>query len=102
MQVIINAALYLRLRRNPDQSDDNQEQYAARIVDLLNSRRSGKMERDACIQYLLKANRDLRDLIFMKPLHVRIKVDSFDHPKADNSRDIILTESSIEVNVSLN
>ena len=60
------------------------------------------MERDACIRYLLKANRDLRDLIFMKPLQVRIKIDSFDHPKADNSRDIVFTESSIEVNLSLN
>ncbi|KAF4383060.1 hypothetical protein F8388_009091 [Cannabis sativa] len=101
-EVIITAVLYLRLRRSPDQPNDNQEKYAARIVDLSNSRRSGKMERDGCIQFLLKSNRDLRDLIFMKPLHVRVKFDSFDHPKADNSRDIISTESSIEVNVSLN
>ncbi|XP_062078777.1 uncharacterized protein LOC133783236 isoform X2 [Humulus lupulus] len=101
-EVIITAVLYLRLRRNPDQPDDNQEKYAARIVDLSNSRRNGKMERDGCIQFLLKSQRDLRDVIFMKPLHVRVKFDSFDHPKADNSRDIILTESSIEVNVSLN
>ncbi|PON60790.1 Six-bladed beta-propeller [Trema orientale] len=101
-EVIINAALYLKLRRQLDQPDDHQEKYAARIVDLLSSRRSGKMERDACIQFLLKSSMDLRELIFMKPLQVRIKLDSFDHPKADNGRDIIFTESSIEVNVSLN
>ncbi|XP_024030080.1 uncharacterized protein LOC21398315 [Morus notabilis] len=100
-EVIINAVLYLKLRRDLDQLEENQEKYAARIVDILNSGRSGKVERESCIKFLLKANRDLRDLIFMRPLHVRMKVDSFDHPKDDNSRDSILTESSIEVNVSL-
>jgi hypothetical protein len=92
--------LYLKLRRKPDIGEDNQEKYAARIVDILNQERTG---RDSCIHFLLKSNRDLRDLIFIKPLHVRIKLSCPDHPKAaDNSKDIILTDSSIEVNVSLN
>lgn len=100
MQVIINAVLYLKLRSDPDQPEDNQEKYAARIVEILNLGRSGEIERDSWIQ-LLKTNRDLRDVIFMRPLHVRIKVESSNHSKADNSRDIILTESSIKVDVSL-
>ncbi|KAH0977554.1 hypothetical protein GBA52_027273 [Prunus armeniaca] len=38
----------------------------------------------------------------MKPLHVRIKLDWLDHEKAENAKDIILRDSKIEVNVSLN
>nr|XP_011458192.1 PREDICTED: uncharacterized protein LOC101310290 [Fragaria vesca subsp. vesca] len=99
-EVIVYAALYLKLRKQ-ELLEDNQEKYAARIADILNSERSGKMGRDSFIQFLLKSNRDLRDLIFMKPLHVRVKLDCLDHPKAANGKDIILTDSNIEVNVSL-
>ncbi|KAM7271731.1 hypothetical protein ACFE04_030945 [Oxalis oulophora] len=97
-EVIIYAALYLKLSED---AENNQEKYAGRIADILNSGRSPTMTRDSTIQFLLKSNTDLRDLIFMKPLHVRIRVDSSDHPKAENQRDIILTDSSIEVSVSL-
>ncbi|KAK7836297.1 protein suppressor of quenching 1 [Quercus suber] len=99
-EVIICAVLYLKLRKNPDLEEDNQEKYAARIVDILKPERTIRTGGESCI-HLLKSNKDLRDLIFMKPLHVRIKFDSPDHPKADNSKDIVLTDSSVEVNVSL-
>ncbi|ESR56860.1 hypothetical protein CICLE_v10020152mg [Citrus x clementina] len=101
-EVIISAALYLKLRRYPDQQDHSREKYAARISDILKLGRSGAMQRDSFIQFLLKSNQDLRDVIFVKPLHVSIQFDTLDHPKADNSKDIILTDSNIEVNVSLN
>uniref|UniRef100_A0A5B7C0G5 NHL repeat-containing protein 2 n=1 Tax=Davidia involucrata TaxID=16924 RepID=A0A5B7C0G5_DAVIN len=101
-EVIIYAALYLKLKRNPNSPEDPQGKNAARIADILNPKRSDRMGlRDPCIQSVLKLNRDLGDLVFMKPLHVRLKFDCRDHPKADNSKDIILTDSSIEVNVSL-
>ncbi|KAL4643971.1 hypothetical protein ACB092_02G130100 [Castanea dentata] len=99
-EVIICAVLYLKLRKKPDLEEDNQEKYAARIVDILKPERTVRTGEESCI-HLLKSNEDLRDLIFMKPLHVRIKFDSPDHPKADNSKDIILTDSSVEVNLSL-
>ncbi|KAL5798783.1 hypothetical protein ACOSQ2_003603 [Xanthoceras sorbifolium] len=101
-EVIVYAALYMKLRKSPDEPDDSQEKYAARVADILNPERRGGIERISFIQFLLKSNRDLRDLIFMKPLHVRIKLDSLDHPKEDNSKEIILTDTKIEVNVSLN
>ncbi|KAE8022918.1 hypothetical protein FH972_008679 [Carpinus fangiana] len=101
-EVIICAVLYLKLRRTPDKGEDNQEKYAARIVDIMNQERTERMGSDSCINFLLKSNRDLRDLIFIRPLHVRIKFSTPDHPKAENSKDIILTDESIEVNVSLN
>ncbi|XP_050364032.1 uncharacterized protein LOC126782770 isoform X2 [Argentina anserina] len=99
-EVIVYAALYLKLRKE-ELLENNQEKYAAKIADILSSERSGKMERDSFVQFLLKSNGDLRDLIFMKPLHVRVKLDCLDHPKAPNGKNIILTDSNIEINVSL-
>ncbi|XP_057965996.1 uncharacterized protein LOC131156378 isoform X2 [Malania oleifera] len=101
-EVVIYAALYLRLRKGPDSQEGNVERSAARIADLLNPQKGGSIERDACVEYLLGSNRDLCDVVFMKPLHVRVKLDCLDHPKSDSSKDIILTDSSIDINVSLN
>lgn len=91
----------MRLRRNLDVLEDDREKYAGILSDLLVPRSSGKRGRDLCREILLKSTPDLRDLVFVKPLHVRIKFDTLNHPKAENSKDIILTESSIEVSVSL-
>lgn len=100
-ELIIHAALYLKLRRHLDLEEGGQQKHAARIADILNPGRGKGLEKDSCIQLLLKSNCNLRDLIFVKPLHLRINLDTLDHPKADNSKDIILTDSAIEVNVSL-
>ncbi|KAJ6956432.1 hypothetical protein NC652_007494 [Populus alba x Populus x berolinensis] len=100
-ELIIHAALYLKLRRHLDLEEGGQQKHAARIADILNPGRGEGLEKDSCIQLLLKSNCNLRDLVFVKPLHVKIKLDTLDHPKADNSKDIILTDSAIEVNVSL-
>lgn len=71
------------------------------MVDFLKPERHGRMRRGTCIQYLLKVKRDLEDLIFITPLRVRIKLDILNHPKADNSKDFVLTDSEIKVNISL-
>lgn len=78
-QVIINAALYLRHKSG---DDSKKKQEVGRLIDALNP--SGKGNN-----------------VFLRPLHVKLKINSLDHPKADNSKDIILTESAIQVNVSL-
>lgn len=49
----------------------------------------------------MQSKGDLRDLIFMKPLHIRIRINSLDHPKDTKHREI-LTDSSIKVNVLFN
>lgn len=99
-QVIVYAALYLRLRRSQD-SEGNRDKDAARIAEFLYPGSTGKIIKESCIQFLLNYKRDLIEVIFVKPLHVRIKLHSLDHPKADNSKGIILTDSSVEVNVLL-
>lgn len=101
IQVIIYAVLHCKLKRIPNSNEGNREEHAARILDILTSKRSGKIERDSWNAVLLQSKGDVRDLIFMLPLHVRIRINSLDHPKADNGRDIILTDSSIKVNVFL-
>ncbi|BFG42628.1 hypothetical protein CerSpe_289020 [Prunus speciosa] len=94
-EVIVYAALYLKHRRKKELLEDNPEIYASRIADILHSEKSGKIGRDSCIQL------DLRYLIFMKHLHVRIKLDCPDYEKAENAKDIILKDSKVEVNAPL-
>lgn len=56
--------------------------------------------RDSLNQFLLRSNKSLHDLVFLKPLHVRLKFECGNHPKADNSKNVILTDSFIEVKVT--
>lgn len=100
-EVIVYAALYLKLKRNPNSQERNPEKNAARILNILEPEKSGKITRESCIQFLSKWNEDVEDLIFMKPLHVRIGLESLSHPKAENAKETVLTETSIQVNVLL-
>jgi len=102
IQVIIYAAMYCKLRRTPNSNEGTREEHAERILDILTSKRCGKTERDLWKAFLLQSKGDMRDLTFMLPLHVRIRLNSLDHPKADNGRDTILTDTSIKVDVLLN
>ncbi|OWM77903.1 hypothetical protein CDL15_Pgr018472 [Punica granatum] len=99
-EVIIYAALYLKLKANPSPEEGNWEKQVARLAELLVPSKRGKI-RSSCRQILLSLRSDLQNLIFVKPVQVRIRINSKDHPKADNSKDIILSESSIQVDVSL-
>ncbi|XP_047332335.1 uncharacterized protein LOC124935935 [Impatiens glandulifera] len=101
-EVIIYAALYLRLKGDSQSKLGSREKIVARIAHILNPVWAEKNGRpDPGIKMLLESERNLEELVFMKPLHVRLKFECGDHPKADNSKDIILTDSSIDVNVSL-
>ncbi|XP_010447752.1 PREDICTED: uncharacterized protein LOC104730208 isoform X2 [Camelina sativa] len=102
-ELIVYAALYLRLARNEETESASQEELARRIAEILKPVRNiTTMKEDLFVKLLSKSKRELRDIVFLKPMHVRIRLDSMDHPKADNSRDVILTDSSVEVDVSLN
>ncbi|KAG8389096.1 hypothetical protein BUALT_Bualt02G0193700 [Buddleja alternifolia] len=98
-EVIIYAAHYLRLKKNTVSHDDSQEKKASMIADILDPKR--KFRKDLLIKLMMMSNRDLEELIFMRPLHARVKFNTRDHPKADNSKDIILTDSSVKVHITL-
>ncbi|CAF1936838.1 uncharacterized protein LOC106407530 [Brassica napus] len=101
-ELIVYAALYLRLAKNEETQGASQEELARRIADVLNpARNMTTMDEDLFVKVLLKSKREVRDIVFLKPVHVRIKFDTLDHPKADNSRDIILTDSSAQIDVTL-
>ncbi|XP_013638337.1 PREDICTED: uncharacterized protein LOC106343617 [Brassica oleracea var. oleracea] len=101
-ELIVYAALHLRLAKNEETEGASQEELARRIADVLNpARNMTTMDEDLFVKVLLKSKREVRDIVFLKPVHVRIKFDTLDHPKADNSRDIILTDSSAQIDVSL-
>lgn len=100
IQVVIYAALYLRLKGNPTSDVDNQVKKAVRIADVIDLTR--KVSRDLLVKLLLTSNSNLEELIFIRPLHVKLKFDCRDHLKADNHlKDIILTNSSVKVHVTL-
>lgn len=98
VQVIVTAVLYLKLK-HANICESDRTKCAERIADILKPQ--GATERTFLIQHLLNANTNLRDVIFMRPLRVRIKFNCPNHPKAENNRDIILTDSSIQVYASL-
>lgn len=62
---------------------------------------SKRFKGDVLVKVLTASPSDLEELIILRHLHVRLKIDSFDHPKADNLREIIMSESSVKVEVTL-
>lgn len=99
IQVIIYAALYLRLKKSPNSEGDSQGIKAARIADILMAKRKSK--RDLLVKLLTMSEREMEEIVFMRPVHVRLKFDCDLHPKGDNPKDIIVTDSSVEARVSL-
>ncbi|XP_074317246.1 uncharacterized protein LOC141653394 isoform X2 [Silene latifolia] len=100
-EVVISAPLYLKLRSSCKTHGKSRDMKAAEIADILKPQRNGRLERDTFIRLLLKMNRDLGDLVFIKPLHVKMTFDTPNLPKTENSRDIILTDATVDVNVVL-
>ncbi|ONK77540.1 uncharacterized protein A4U43_C02F7630 [Asparagus officinalis] len=45
---------------------------------------------------ILETGGDLQDFIFMRPLHLRIRLDCLDHPKATTQKEIISTDTTLE------
>lgn len=98
-EAIIYAALYLRLKKNSDSEGESRGIKAARIADILEPNRKSK--RDLLVKVLMMSEREVEDVIFMRPLHVKLKFNCDNHPKASHSKEVILTRSSVEVHVTL-
>ncbi|XP_057534951.1 uncharacterized protein LOC130813203 isoform X2 [Amaranthus tricolor] len=97
-EVIILAPLYLKIRNSLKTCKENQEK-AAIIAEILKPDR--RSARHALVRSLLSLKRDLGEVVFIKPLFVKLKFEILNPPNAQNSRDIILTDSAVDVNVSL-
>lgn len=61
-----------------------------------------KLKKDLLVKLLtMSDHQDLEELVFVRPLHVRLKFNCSDHKKADNTKAIILVDSSLKVQVTL-
>lgn len=94
--MIIYAALYLRLKKTSNSQGDDQGIKAARIAEMLKPNR-----KDVPIELLMMSNRELEEVVFTRPLHVRLKFNCDDHPKGVHSKELVLTDSSVKVHVTL-
>lgn len=97
--MVIYAVFYLKL------DDDSREQRSARhaktVLDIVEGEGTGS-EDEACAHLFLESCRDLREIIFMKPLHLKISLDCGDYPSTPNpSKEVVSTDTALHINVSL-
>ncbi|XP_042030376.1 uncharacterized protein LOC121777251 [Salvia splendens] len=83
-EAAIYAALYLRLKKNLNSQGDSQAIKAAKIADILEPKR--KSRRDMLIKLLMMSERELEDVVFMRPLNVRLNFNCDLHPKGEHSK----------------
>ncbi|PIA40172.1 hypothetical protein AQUCO_02500104v1 [Aquilegia coerulea] len=99
-EVTIYGVLYLKLKKDLIYRENRWDENMKRILNIINYK-SEQPGTHACLQLMLEANRDIGDIVFMKPLHLRLKFDCQDHPKGDKANEVVLTDSTIEVNAAL-
>ncbi|KAF5202071.1 Nhl domain-containing protein [Thalictrum thalictroides] len=99
-EVIIYGALYLKMKKDSKYHATPREENVKRILNIVNHK-SEEQGTDACVQLISESSRDITEFVFMKPLNLRLEFDCQDHPKADKANEVVLTDSTIEVNVAL-
>ncbi|TVU43467.1 hypothetical protein EJB05_09942 [Eragrostis curvula] len=94
-ELVASAALYLKIARTPaDQGD--QKALVKRIIGCQSR------EEHAGVELLMgRSCVDARDLVLMKPVHLRLRLQCADHPAGATNKETINTESSLKINVSL-
>ncbi|WOK92755.1 hypothetical protein Cni_G01446 [Canna indica] len=97
-EVVVSAVLYLKMKKTQGNIEDQSIQ-AMRILDY-NKNETAQVEHDASIR-LLSTLEDLGDMIFMKPLCIRLGLECADHPPAITNKETICTDSTIKVPISL-
>lgn len=98
-ELVVSAVLYLQLKNEKD----IREEQAIKVRRILGLEKpdSRDLENDACVDLLSKTCGDTRDIVFMKPLHLRMRFDCADHPPALTSKETIIDDTIKEINVSL-
>ena len=94
MQLVASAALYLKIdRKKADHGD--QKAVIKRILQC-----DGR-EEHAGVELLTGNRGDARDLVIMKPVHLRLRMECADHPAGTTNKETINTESSLDISISL-
>ncbi|KAJ3687051.1 hypothetical protein LUZ61_016215 [Rhynchospora tenuis] len=94
-EVVVTAVLYLSIDNACEKHEEQKLIGSRLILDMCSTSQPKEIESffDNC--------EDLRDLVFTCPVHLRIKLECDDHPAADTNKEIVSTDSSININVSL-
>ncbi|KAL6659494.1 hypothetical protein ACP70R_003534 [Stipagrostis hirtigluma subsp. patula] len=93
-ELVASAALYLKIDRTKDEHGD-QKALVKKIIQCEHR------EEHAGVELLMEHCEDARDLVFMKPVHLRLRLDCADHPAGATNKETINTESSLKINISL-
>nr|CAD1840902.1 unnamed protein product [Ananas comosus var. bracteatus] len=96
-QVVVSAVLYLKIKKLQENKEDHKA-LATRILDQPNP--SGKQE-FAIVELLAETCGDASDIIFMKPLHLRLRLECGDHPAAETNKETVFMNSGVNINVAL-
>ncbi|THU62382.1 hypothetical protein C4D60_Mb01t04550 [Musa balbisiana] len=99
-EVVVSAVVYLK----PKKTQGSTDEWILPATTLLdyNKHEVRKLEEDASIRLLSKTFEDVEDMIFMKPLHIRLRFECADHPAGKTTKETICTDSTIKVPISLN
>lgn len=93
-ELVASAALYLKLARATNDRADQE----ALVKQIMCCQRR---EEHACVELLMGSRGDARDLVVMKPVHLRLRLECGDHPAGATNKETISTESRLKINVSL-
>jgi len=94
-ELVASAALYLKLARTVGNHAD-QKELVKRIMGCQ------LREEHAGVELLMGSRGgDVRDLVVMTPVHLRLRLECGDHPAGATNKETISTESSLKINVSL-
>ncbi|CAD6266537.1 unnamed protein product [Miscanthus lutarioriparius] len=90
-ELVASVALYLKLARTTDAVDQK------RVMGC-----QGRREEHAGVELLMESRGDdTRDLVVVKPVHLRLRLECGDHPAGTTNKETISIESSLKINVTL-
>ncbi|KAG9446913.1 hypothetical protein H6P81_013041 [Aristolochia fimbriata] len=99
-EVIISAVVYLKLDDTHNCLNDKKASEV--VLDIPEDDVCRRLGHHACSTLLLESGRGLKDLVFMKPMVLRIRLECGDHPKPNKaSKEVVSEDSTLHVNVSL-
>lgn len=93
-ELVASAALYLKIDRTKAEHED-QKAAIKRILQC-----HGR-EEHVGVELLTENRGGARDLVIMKPVHLRLRMDCADHPAGTTNKETISTESSLDISISL-
>ncbi|KAF8669869.1 hypothetical protein HU200_051045 [Digitaria exilis] len=94
-ELLASAALYLK----PARAIGDRVELTALVKRILGG--CQRREEHAGVELLMGSREDVRDLVVMRPVHLRLRLECGDHPAGATNKETISTESSLKIDVAL-